>query len=193
MSRCRRGGCRHQAKEHLEHVVPSVVATLLAAALGACGGGSSAATDTVPPTSTTVATTTTTSAPEPEVDLASLDLCALVTKAEAEAIVGTELQEPRRGGQTPASCTYGGPPAGPLAQVEIYGGDPAESVLDINRGLGHEFTPIEDLADEAYSSRHAVYFRHGTLWVSIHVARLVDPSVTRGPLEDAARLAASRL
>ena len=91
---------------------------LFVVALGACGSSSktSARTPTTEAPKTTPATearVSTTTAP------AVLDACALVPKAQAEAVIATKLQDGTRVSNSDVnSCTYPGDPSGPTAQVE---------------------------------------------------------------------------
>jgi hypothetical protein len=163
-----------------------LVALLCAALAGGCGDSGETQ---KPPT----ATTTTTSAASPEVDeppAALPDPCALITKADAEKLASTPLQEAVPVRET---CSYTGPVSGPTAQVEVYIGDGAKKMLDVDRDLAHTFTPLPGIGDEAHLEDGAVFFRKGVVWVAIRLVRLDDPAVFRKPLEDAARTAAGRM
>jgi hypothetical protein len=161
---------------------------LLAAALSGCAGeddptaaptmgpGSrSAAPPTQPPTATTPAV---------------VDACALVSKVEAEKLVGTPLDEAKPGHE---SCMYTGPVTGPTAQVEVYVGDGAKKFLDIERTLRHELHPLAGVGDEAHIEDGAVFVHRSGRWVAIRFVRLDDPAKYRTRLEDLARAVAGRI
>ncbi|SNT25397.1 hypothetical protein SAMN05421812_10436 [Asanoa hainanensis] len=118
------------------------------------------------------------------------DACELIKQADAEKLAGTPLDPPLPVKDT---CTYTGPVTGPTAQVEVYVGDGAKKFLDIDRELGHAFTELAGIGDEAHLEDGTVFFAKGGVWVSIRLVRLVDPAETRDPLEAAARTAAGRM
>lgn len=126
----------------------------------------------------------------PPVATPPLDPCALLPKADAETVAGTPLQPATPLAET---CTYTAPPTGPTAQVEIAFGDGAKKFLDIDRQLGHAFVTLSGLGDEAYAEENTVFFRKGTMWVSLHLVRLNDPQENRAPLEALARKVAARV
>ena len=136
---------------------------------------------------TAVAPETTAARPVPT---PMLDPCALLPKADAETVAGTPLDS-----ATPVreTCTYTGPPTGPTAQVEIFIGDGAKKILDVDRELSHAFTSLSGVGDEAYAEENAVFFRKGTIWVSLRLVRLNDPQENRAPLETVARMVAARI
>ncbi|GAA3775276.1 hypothetical protein GCM10022225_73960 [Plantactinospora mayteni] len=121
---------------------------------------------------------------------ASLDACALVTKADAEKLTGTPLEDAVPVRET---CSYTGPVTGPTAQVEIYVGDGAKKMLDIDRELGHEFWPLPGVGDEAYAEDGAVFVQKGGQWVAVRLVLLNDPKESRKPLEAVAGTVASRM
>ncbi|BCJ64760.1 hypothetical protein [Polymorphospora rubra] len=118
------------------------------------------------------------------------DPCALLPKAEAETLADAKLEDPVPIRDT---CTYSGAPTGPTAQVEIYVGDGAKKVLDIDRELGHEFTALSGIGDEAHLENGMVFFSKGGVWVGIRLVRLTDDAENNKRLEQAARSAAGRL
>lgn len=118
------------------------------------------------------------------------DPCTLVTKAEAEKLAATRLEDAVAVRET---CTYTGAAGGPTAQVEVYVGDGAKKMLDIDRDLAHAFTPLAGIGDEAHLEDGVVFVRKGETWVAIRLVRLDDPATFRKPLEDAARSAAGRM
>lgn len=128
----------------------------------------------------------TTSAPS----AAAVDPCALVTKQDAEKLAGTPLDPPQKVRET---CTYTGPVTGPTAQVEVFVGDGAKKFLDIDRELGHAFTTLSGIGDEAYLEDGAVFVNGSGVWVSVRLVLLNDPAENRKPLENVARMVATRL
>ncbi|WP_374536592.1 hypothetical protein [Micromonospora aurantiaca (nom. illeg.)] len=124
------------------------------------------------------------------VDDAAPQACALVSKADAERLAGTPLDEPVVAGQ---SCTYTGPVSGPTAQVEVFVGEGAKKYLDIERQLGHEIRELAGTADEALLTAEAFFLRRGELWVAVRLVRLNDPQENRAPLERLARTVAGRM
>ncbi|MEV0155730.1 DUF3558 family protein [Micromonospora sp. NPDC050686] len=118
------------------------------------------------------------------------DACALVSKAEAEKLAGTKLNDavPVRD-----TCTYTGPVTGPTAQVEVYVGDGVKKYLDIERELKHEIRPLPGLGEEAHLTGEAFFIRKGDLWVAVRLTRLTDPEENRRPLETLARTVAGRM
>lgn len=157
---------------------------LIVAALAAgCGGETPQPSIAAPASDPAVETAEPSVAPLP-------DACKLITKADAERLAGTPLEDAVPVRET---CGYTGPVTGPTAQVEVYVGDGAKKMLDIDRDLGHAFTPLAGIGDEAHLEDGAVFLRKGTVWVAIRLVRLDDPAVFRKPLEDAARTAAGRM
>lgn len=98
------------------------------------------------------------------------DPCQLVTKPEAVALAMTDLDDGTKAG-TPdnMSCTYTGPPTGPTAQVEFFVGDGGKKFLDVDRNLGHSFTTLTGVGDEAYLEDFALFFRVGNRWNALLV------------------------
>ncbi len=130
--------------------------------------------------------------PPSEAPAAALpDPCTLLSKADAELLARTPLEDAV---PAPQSCTYSGPVTGPVAQVEIYVGDGAKKMLDIDRDdLGHPFTDVPGIGDEALLEDGAIFFRTGTVWVAIRLVLLNDPAENVEPLQAAARTAAGRM
>ncbi len=159
----------------------------------ACGGGDDDSSsddesifdDESTTTTTEAETTTTTTAP------AELDACALVSKEEAEAVVGTPLEEPV---EAPEACTYAGPVTGPTAQFEVFVGDGAFKFLEIDRDeLGHEFEEIPGTGDEALLEDGSLFIRKGEQWVALRVVLLEELSVYRQQLLDLGLVVADRM
>jgi hypothetical protein len=169
----------------------TVVTLLALGGLAACGsgGGKSASSSSAAHTSaveTTVrqpATSVSSAKPAP-------DPCTVVSHNEAQQLTGTPL-DPAVAVQ--ATCTYTGPTSGPLAQVEVFVGDGAKKFLDIDRDLGHPFTTLTGIGDEAYEEENAVFLHAHGVWVSVHLVLLNDPAANRAGLEALARTVATRV
>ncbi|MGC5054010.1 hypothetical protein ACLQ2S_21455 [Micromonospora sp. DT48] len=162
------------------------------AVLAGCGGGAEPAA-APPPTTEVVEAAPPTEGPEvvdPPAAAPQVDACALVPRADAEKLAGTALEEPVAVRDT---CTYTGPPSGPLAQVEVYVGDGAKKILDIDRDLAHEFETLSGIGDEAYLEEGAVFVNAAGVWVAIRLIRLDDPAKYQKPLTELARTVAGRL
>ncbi|MDG4798797.1 hypothetical protein [Micromonospora sp. WMMD1082] len=162
--------------------------------LAACGGdpGTGA---TPPSPAEAVAPVEATGAPEPpidapQVDAPEIDACALVSKAEAEKLAGTPLEDAVSVRET---CTYTGPVSGPLAQVEVFVGDGAQKILDIDRELGHEFETLSGIGDEAHLQDGSVFVHASGVWVAIRLVRLDDMATYDKRLTELARTVAGRL
>ncbi|GAB3845072.1 hypothetical protein GCM10029963_22870 [Micromonospora andamanensis] len=162
---------------------------VVVAVLTACGGNAEPAaappppnevTDPAPPIEET----------EPSAEAPQVDACALVTKADAEKLAGTPLEDPVPVRET---CRYTGPVSGPVAQVEVYVGDGAKKILDVDRDLDHEFETLSGIGDEAYLEDGAVFVHAAGVWVAIRLVRLDDPARYHKPLTELARTVADRL
>ncbi|MCW3839866.1 DUF3558 domain-containing protein [Micromonospora yasonensis] len=123
--------------------------------------------------------------PEPEA-------CDLVTDQEAAALARLKL-DPHRAGQQ--SCTWTAPVTGPTGQVEVYVGDGAKKMLDIERQLGHELETLSGIGDEAYLDTQAneVFVQKADTWVAIRLVLLNDPKENHKPLKDLIQVVAGRL
>ncbi|WP_422769761.1 hypothetical protein ACN28C_23905 [Plantactinospora sp. WMMC1484] len=170
-------------------VTLAALALVLSTGCGRSGGGdppSLAGGDPPAVAGTEPATGPTAAAPP----AAPLDACALVTKADAEKLAGTPLDDavPIR-----ETCSYTGPVTGPTAQVEIYVGDGAKKFLDIERELGHEIWPLPGIGDEAYAEDGAFFVQKGGQWVAVKLVLLNDPKESRKPLEELAAVVAGRM
>ncbi|MEU7172616.1 hypothetical protein [Micromonospora tulbaghiae] len=174
-------------------VALALTATLLTAPAG-CGDDEPPAAGGAPPGAGAPVAEPTGEAPaEPSagpVDDAAPQACTLVSKADAERLAATALDEPVVAGQ---SCTYTGPVTGPTAQVEVFVGEGAKKYLDIERQLGHEIRELAGTADEALLTAEAFFLRKGELWVAVRLVRLNDPQENRAPLERLARTVAGRM
>ncbi|MFY1575370.1 hypothetical protein ACN26Z_10845 [Verrucosispora sp. WMMD703] len=159
------------------------------AALTACGGNAEPAAAPPPPTEVAEPAPAVEST-EPTAEAPPVDACALVPKEDAEKLAGTRLEDPVPVRET---CTYSGPVSGPLAQVEVYVGDGAKKILDVDRDLDHEFETLSGIGDEAYLEDGAVFVHAAGVWVAIRLVRLDDPAKYHKPLTELARTVAGRL
>ncbi|MEV4626779.1 hypothetical protein AB0J90_10890 [Micromonospora sp. NPDC049523] len=168
----------------------AAVAVIACLALAGCGGSD----DRTEPPGTGDEPAAVATAAEPAAEQSAVpptvDACALVTKQDAELVAGTPVDDavPVRD-----TCSYTAPVSGPTAQVEIYVGDGAKKILDIDRELGHEFWELPGIGDEAYAEDGAVFVSKSGQWVAIRLVRLNDPAENREPLEDLARQVAARM
>ncbi|NLU78881.1 hypothetical protein HCA58_10915 [Micromonospora sp. HNM0581] len=160
------------------------------ALLGACGGGNDPDAAPPPPPTGLVQPTPAVESTEPSTEAPQVDACALVPKEDAEKLAGTALEDAVPVRET---CTYSGPVSGPLAQVEVYVGDGAKKILDVDRDLDHEFETLSGIGDEAYLEDGAVFVHAAGVWVAIRLVRLDDPAKYDKPLTDLARTVAGRL
>ncbi|MEV2238272.1 hypothetical protein [Micromonospora sp. NPDC049891] len=165
------------------------VTAVAVAVLAACGGGAEPAAAPPPPTEVAEPVAPT-EATEPSAEAPAVDACALVSKADAEKLAGTPLDDavPVRD-----TCRYTGPVSGPVAQVEVYVGDGAKKILDVDRDLDHEFETLSGIGDEAYLEDGAVFVNAAGVWVAIRLVRLDDPAKYHKPLTELARTVAGRL
>ena len=172
----------------------ALVAALL---LAACG--SPTPETQLPPDAADAGTVDSTSTPgaggPAAIDIASLDACAILTRSDAEAILGLATPE-QLGAATAdvASCGYTADPNGPVGQVELYVGPGALKQLEIDRDvLEHVFTQPTGIGDEAWLQDGMIFARAGETWFSIRVVSLDDPARFVDPLQTAARDVAARL
>ncbi|MEO5842419.1 MAG: hypothetical protein ABIQ73_10350 [Acidimicrobiales bacterium] len=59
--------------------------------------------------------------------------------------------------------------------------------------LGHTFTKVSGVGDEAYLEEFTIFTRKGTTWLALHLVRLDDPDPYNTPLNNLARTAVGRL
>jgi uncharacterized protein DUF3558 len=120
------------------------------------------------------------------------DPCVLVNQADGATLTGTSMTAGQEGNPDNPSCTYGSATS-KTAQVQVFVGDGAKKTLDIDRQLGHAFTAVPNVGDEAFEEHDAIFFRKGTVWVAIELVLLNDPEQNRVPLEQLAAKAAGRM
>jgi hypothetical protein len=101
------------------------------------------------------------------------DPCSLLTQDEADTLAGVKLGAPMPSGDPTSLCVWPTPTTGSVAQVEVGVGDGAKKFLDIDKDtLGHTFTQISGLGDEAWQESDTIFVRSGTLWFSLHLVKL---------------------
>lgn len=175
----------------LSAAVLAVVLVTTACGESTKGSGSRAeAPGTLPATPPATATQTpSTSLTDPGA-AAKMDPCSLVTQQEADAIAGTHLMPKVRAEQL---CTFPTPTTGTTAQLEVYVGDGAQKYYEIDHtNLGHKFTDVPGVGDEAHLEDGAIFFRAKGTWAGLRLLRL--DSVDTGPsLIQLAKLVAGRL
>jgi hypothetical protein len=186
------------------------VACALAITLASCGDDSGALGDaSAPPagdpttavpetsdapgeTTTTGETATTAAAPGASVPA---DPCSLVTQEEANALAGREVQAPvASGAEGDSSCTFPTPLEGSVAQVEVFVGPGALKFLEIDRDvLGHEFTSVDGIGDEALQEDGVIFFRVDDVWVALRLTTLAEDPDQATRMQDLARVIVERL
>ena len=171
--------------------------SVAALALAACGGTPLTSPTAVPVETsepTALATVLETAEPSPTSEPSPIDPCALISQEEAEQVAGRDLQPPQPAGQPPVRCVWPTQLTGSVAQVELDVGDGAKKQLDIDKTtLGHPFTAIANLGDEAWIETGAIFFRAGDTWVSIHAIAVTPAETTAKNLEALARLVVERV
>ena len=153
--------------------------------IAGCGGGSNKAATTTTTSTQHSATATASSTETSSSSAAVAQACELVPKADAEAVMGTALQD-----GTPISnadvnsCTYPGDPNGPTAQFEIFVGPGAKKFFDDDSiTLQHQFTDVSGLGDEAHEEDYTIFFRKGENWVALRITSLDDWSTFQSRAE----------
>jgi hypothetical protein len=116
--------------------------------------------------------------------------CALLTKAEVDHAAGTKTGATVRARDT---CTYPTPTTAKFGQLNVYVGLGAKKIYDVDRKvLKHHFVSVSGIGDQAHLEEDEIFFRVGSTWIAVQLARLDD--VAKGPLlEDIARAAVGRL
>jgi hypothetical protein len=159
-------------------LVALAVGLVVSVALAACSSAAATPGPTPSPTPTPVATPAptdtlaATDTPAPT-EAALPDPCTLLTQDEADTLAGEKLGAPLPEGNPPTNCVWPTPLTGSVAQVEVGVGDGAKKYLDIDKDtLGHAFTQVSGLGDEAWQESDTVFVRTGTLWFSLHLVKL---------------------
>jgi len=176
----------------------TVVAVIILGALAlfaACGGGSSgqkAASTTAPRTS--AATTTTAATPgstaRPQASTGEIDACAIVTKAEVEAAIGTTVLDARPEQSAGfAACSFNDPsqPAFTTVTVSVLTSASASvtrGIYDIGKQNANDPQSVTGLGDDAYWD--------ATLGNLDIAAGTYELNVSIAPLDNADRFAAAK-
>lgn len=124
------------------------------------------------------------------------DPCKVATLEQISALVHLQMPEPTPVGQGDnLMCQWVSPPTGPTAQVEIFTGEGAHKSFQIDHDtLGHDFTQLEGIGDEAWLEDDNVFLRKGDMWAQVNVVALdVDEADIRSGLTDLARTIAANL
>jgi len=157
--------------------------------LAACGGGGEEATPAAQQTRTPAATPSAqqTQAPAetPKPSAGAIDPCALVTKADAEAILGRSLGEPERGTIGPfETCNYGEGTFSDNVQVQVSSELYTLSGFDDGMKAAAELVdaeakPVSGLGDKAYSIGEVLYVQKGDVTLNFLVATPKLTELTR--------------
>jgi hypothetical protein len=165
------------------------------ALLTSCSASSKAAQDT-----TTLAAGTqsadTTGAPTTAAPTGPPDPCKLVTVDQVSKLVQVQVQPGVNVGKgDDLMCQYLAPPDGPTAQVEIFTGGGAHKSFQIDHDtLGHDFTELDGIGDEAWLEADNVYLRKGSNWAQVNVVALdVDEAQIMSGLKEMAATIAKGL
>lgn len=184
---------------------PAIACDLaMVASLLACGRGDeiAAAPDEVPDLPTLAETAGLDPHPERAGDVHAdtvridrIDPCSLVTREEAEAIVRASLLEARANnvGSDRPSCTYGADPAGTTAQVQVFVGEGADSLIATHRRLGGDLIEVEELGEGAFLRHSTLHFHPAGVAVVLSVVRLVDAKTLHPAMIAAGRTIAQRM
>ena len=150
-----------------------LVASLVAAACSGAAATSAPPTQAPKPSGTTVAEAATVTDTPLVTDAPLPDPCTLLTQDEADTLAGVKLGAPLPEGDPPTNCVWPTPLTGSVAQVEVGVGDGAKKFLDIDKDtLGHDFTQVSGIGDEAWQESDTIFVRTGTLWFSLHLVKL---------------------
>ncbi len=149
---------------------------------------------TGPDTPSAAAPVGTTGAPPTNPAAELNDPCKLLPQSEAEELAATPLNPATAAdiGDT-RTCVYTGLASGPTAQVELWIGEDARTLLTADQTIGHEFTTLDGIGDEALTEPGYIFFRKADTWHVLHLIRTSDsPKYVKG-LEDLARKIAARV
>jgi hypothetical protein len=154
--------------------------------MAACGGddddetGTPSGTRAPAATGSPAAEETATTAPQ--VSDGGLDPCALVTKADAEEVLGVSLGDPDRQTAGPfATCSYGGETMENYVQVQVsndvYTADSFDDAMQFAAGqLDTELAPVSGVGDNAYWFADVLWVQKGsaTLDILVTTPKLTD-------------------
>ena len=122
------------------------------------------------------------------------DPCSLVSQNEASKLVNVAMDKGVKNGQDDnLVCQFNSQPPGTL--VEIYSGSGGHKSFQIDHDtLGHEFTKLDGIGDEAWLEDDNVFIHKGDNWVQIHVVALdLSEDQIRANLTDLAKSVADKL
>lgn len=123
------------------------------------------------------------------------DACTLITRTEAQKLLGIKLQP---GADTKAgaadgvaSCNYNAPVTGPSGQLGVYVQNGEPDALKTDRNLGHVFRTVAGIGDQTLEEpdNGSIFAHRGNLWVFVNVPISTPASV----LVAAARIAVGRI
>jgi hypothetical protein len=170
-------------------------ALVVVVTLSACSAGGAAA--PAGDASHATSKTTTKAAPKAKtIDVTTLKMCDIFPQDAAEKLVASPLTPGDFvADSTQPSCTYNfDPTKDPTAQATFAVGPGALNTYNIDTNIGHEFTDVPGLGDEAHLERQTIFWRTGTLWAEIGMVRLVDDDHQFDqPLIDAAKAVQAQL
>jgi hypothetical protein len=127
--------------------------------------------------------------------MASLpDACALLPRAEAEAVAGVKLEpgddtKARDPMSDTATCTYNAPVTGSSGSITVFVQMGPEYGLGVDKALHHKFRPVAGIADGALEETNNIFFHSVDVWVQLSSAY----SAQSAHLEAAAKKMAARL
>jgi hypothetical protein len=116
--------------------------------------------------------------------------CKLLKRSEAQTLAGMRLQPAIDAGQ---KCAYNSYPTDTVGQVFIVIEPKVPPTLLIDRKLGHKFWKVKGIGDVAWEEDWKIFVRKGKLWVEISLVRIDSFAAYRKRLEQAARIAISRV
>lgn len=122
------------------------------------------------------------------------DPCSLVSQQEASKLVNVAMEKGLKNGQNDnLMCQFNSQPPGTL--VEVYSGSGAHKSFQIDHDtLGHEFTKLDGIGDEAWLEDDNLFFRKGEHWVQLHVVALdLSEEQIRANLTELAKTVAEKL
>ena len=127
-----------------------------------------------------------------------VDACDLLTQKEASQLADLELQKGLGSGEEHGKhtlCTYTRDPnLSGNGQVTLLFGDGAEKAFHVDKdSLGHKFTKVPKLGDEAWEEDGAIFFRVGPNWAAVELFLLNDPALNSTRLRQAVKIAAGRM
>lgn len=117
------------------------------------------------------------------------EVCALVTKEEAEELGG----QPMRVTELPGECTYTRTGSGTFASVHVLVGEKAQRQMETDKELGSGSEPMSGIGDEAVGHQATIYFKKNGKWYGLGVARQGDQEIYGAILKKLAVKVADRV